>query len=153
MVMRYLIGIVISLFCLVLPAYAGNGLVNVKSAHGVKATVDRLEATVKVKGMNVFNRIDHAAGAAKGGKKLRPSILLIFGNPAVGTLLMQCSQTVGIDLPLKALIWEDGKGTVWLSYNDPKYLANRHAIEGCDEVLKKVEAVLNALAHKAATPK
>ena len=150
--MRYLIGIVISLFCFVPSVSAENGLVNVKSAHGVKDTADRLEAGVKEKGMNVFNRIDHAAGAAKVGEKLRPMELLIFGSPVVGTKLIKCSQTTGIDLPLKALIWEDGKGTVWLTYTDPKYLENRHAITGCGEVLKKVEAMLGTLAQAAAAP-
>jgi uncharacterized protein (DUF302 family) len=152
MVMRYVIGIVVSLFYLVSLASAGNGLVNVRSAHGVKATADRLEAGVKDKGMTVFNRIDHAAGAATVGQKLRPMELLIFGKPAVGTKLIQCSQTMGIDLPLKALIWEDGKGTVWLSYSDPKFLSKRHAIKGCDEVVKKIENVLKSLAGSAVSP-
>jgi len=150
--MRYVIGIVFSLFCFVPSASAENGLVNVKSAHGVKATTDRLEAAVKEKGLNVFMRIDHAAGAATVGEKIRPMELLIFGSPAVGTKLIQCGQTMGIDLPLKALIWEDDKGTVWLSYNDPKYLASHHAVTGCDEVVKKVEAVLSSLAQMAAAP-
>jgi uncharacterized protein (DUF302 family) len=152
MVMRYLSGIVILLFCFVPAVSAENGLVNVKSAHGVKATADRLEAGVKEKGMNVFNRIDHAAGAAKVGEKLRPMELMIFGSPAVGTKLIQCGGTIGIDLPLKALIWEDEKGTVWLSYNDPQYLASRHALTACGEVVKKVETVLNTLAQSAAAP-
>jgi uncharacterized protein (DUF302 family) len=79
--------------------------------------------------------------------------LLIFGSPAVGTKLIQCGQTIGIDLPLKALIWEDEKGTVWLSYNEPKYLASRHGIAGCEEVVKKIEAVLNSLAGSATSSK
>lgn len=102
--------------------------------------------------MTMFNRIDHAAGAATVGEKLRPMELLIFGNPAVGTKLIQCGETIGIDLPLKALIWEDGKGTAWLSCTDPKFLADRHTITGCDEVLKKIETVLNSLAGSATSP-
>jgi uncharacterized protein (DUF302 family) len=102
--------------------------------------------------MNVFNRIDHAAGAAKVGEKLRPMELLVFGSPAVGTKLIQCGPTIGIDLPLKALIWEDDKGAVWLSYNDPGYLATRHASTGCDEIVKKIEAVLSGLAKTAVAP-
>jgi uncharacterized protein (DUF302 family) len=149
MVMRQVTGISVALFCFVSLASAENGLVSVKSAFGVKATSDRLEAAVKEKGMIVFNRIDHAAGAAKVGEQLRPMELLIFGSPAVGTKFILCSGTMGIDLPLKALMWEDEKGTVWLSYNDPKYLASRHAVTGCDEVVKKVEAVLNSLAQTA----
>jgi len=150
--MRYLMGVAISLLLFVSVASAESGLVNVKSAHGVKVTTDRLEAGVKEKGMNVFSRIDHAAGAAKVGEKLRPMELLIFGSPAVGTKLIQCGRTIGIDLPLKALIWEDEKGTVWLSYNEPKYLASRHAIAGCDEVVKKIEMVLGGLAQTSTAP-
>ena len=92
--------------------------------------------------MTVFIRINHGEGAEKVGKRLRPTELIIFGNPKVGTPLMQCGQSVAIDLPRKALIWEDEAGQVWLSYNDPKYLARRHGIKGCDEVIKKIEDAL-----------
>ena len=108
------------------PAFAVDGLVTLKSAHGAKDTMDRLESAVKQKGLNVFARIDRAAGAAKLGKKLRATELLIFGNPQGGTPFMECAQTVGIDLPLKALVWQDESGQVWLGYNDPAYLAARH---------------------------
>jgi uncharacterized protein (DUF302 family) len=113
------------------PALGADGLVSVKSAHGAKETMDRLESAVKEKGLNVFARIDHAAGAAKVGKKLRATELLIFGNPQGGTPFMECSQTVGIDLPLKALVWQDAAGQVWLGYNDPAYLAQRHGVAQC----------------------
>ncbi|QEY60271.1 DUF302 domain-containing protein [Pseudomonas sp. C27(2019)] len=101
--------------------------------------MDRQEDIVKQEGLNVFARIDHAAGAAKIGKTLRPTELLIFGNPQGGTPFMECAQSVGIDLPLKALIWEDPAGQVWISYNDPEYLAKRHAVPACSVVpnLKK----------------
>ncbi len=111
--------------------------------------MDRLEKTLLEKGMTVFIRINHAEGAKKVGKKLRPTELLIFGNPKVGTPLMQCSQSVAIDLPQKALIWEDESGQVWLSYNDPKYLVNRHSIKECDEIIKKIEKALENFARTA----
>ncbi len=129
---------------------ANNGLVTIKSTRTVEATADRLESILKKKGMTVFIRINHTEGARKVGKKLRPTELVIFGNPKVGTPLMQCSQTAGIDLPQKALIWEDGTGQVWLSYNSPDYVAKRHHIEGCDKVLKKVGNALRNFS-KAAT--
>jgi uncharacterized protein (DUF302 family) len=81
--------------------------------------------------LTVFARIDHAAGAAKIGKRLRPTELLIFGNPQGGTPFMECAQTVGIDLPLKALTWEDSAGQAWVGYNDPQYLAKRHEVPTC----------------------
>ena len=131
------------------PAIAHEGLVNVKSVHAVSVTADRLENVLKNKGMTVFARIDHAAGAQKVGKTLRPTELVIFGNPKVGTPLMQCSQSIAIDLPQKALIWEDANGQVWLSYNDPQYLAKRHNTRGCDQVLEKVSGALGKFANKA----
>ncbi len=126
------------------PAFAVDGLVTLKSAHGAKDTMDRLESAVKQKGLNVFARIDHAAGAAKLGEKLRATELLIFGNPQGGTPFMGCAQTVGIDLPLKALVWQDESGQVWLGYNDPAYLAARHGVAQCPAAagLKKALAGL-----------
>ncbi|MEO6408408.1 MAG: DUF302 domain-containing protein [Burkholderiaceae bacterium] len=109
-------------------------MVDLKSPHSAKSTMDRLEETVKQRGLNVFARIDHAAGAAKIGKTLRPTELLIFGNPQGGTPLMECAQSVGIDLPLKALVWEDAAGQVWLSYNDPAFIAKRHGASSCPAV-------------------
>jgi len=102
--------------------------------------------------MRVFIRINHTDGAKKVGKKLRPTEVIIFGNPKVGTPLMQCSQSVAIDLPQKALIWKDEKGQVWLSYNDPKYLAKRHGIKECIEAIKKIENALRNFANAATTP-
>ena len=131
------------------PAFATEGMISIKSAHTVAVTADRLEKILTSKGMTVFKRIDHAAGAQKVGKTLRPTELVIFGNPKVGTPLMLCSQSVAIDLPQKALIWQDEAGQVWFSYNDPAYLALRHNIQGCDEVLKKVAGALGKFAAKA----
>jgi uncharacterized protein (DUF302 family) len=100
-------------------AWGAEGLIAVKSPHGPKDTMDRLETLLKQKGLTIFARIDHAAGAARIGQTLRPTEVLIFGNPQGGTPFMQCTQTVGIDLPLKALVWQDASGQVWLGYNDP----------------------------------
>ncbi|MCP4875073.1 MAG: DUF302 domain-containing protein [Gammaproteobacteria bacterium] len=130
-------------------AFAGEGMISVKSAHPVAQTADRLENILNSKGMTVFTRINHAAGAAKVGKELAPTELVIFGNPKVGTPLMQCSHSIAIDLPQKALIWQDQSGQVWLSYNDPQFLALRHNTQGCDAVLKKVGMVLGNFAKKA----
>jgi uncharacterized protein (DUF302 family) len=131
-------------------AFAADGMVTVKSSHGVTATADKLESVLKEKGMTVMNRINHAGGADKAGLELRPTEVVIFGNPKVGTPLMQCAQSVAIDLPQKALVWEDSDGTVWLGYNDPDYLKQRHSIEGCDQVIEKVKGALAGFA-KAAT--
>ena len=141
----------IAIFFIVSTAVAGNGLISVKSSHDVKVTADRLENILNQKGMNVFIRINHAAGAAKAGKELRPTELIVFGNPKVGTPLMQCSQSVAIDLPQKALIWQDDKGLVWLTYNDPEYLSVRHGLKGCSEVIKKVQKALSNFARAATT--
>ena len=115
-------------------AAAADGLVAVKSSYSAKETMNRLEASVTQRGLTVFARIDHAAGAAKIGKTLRPTELLIFGNPQGGTPLMECEQTAGIDLPLKALAWEDAAAQVWVGYNDPAYLAQRHGAASCPAV-------------------
>ncbi len=128
---------------------AHEGLVSVNSVHSVSVTADRLENVLKNKGMTVFARINHAAGAEKVGITLRPTELVIFGNPKVGTPLMQCSQSIAIDLPQKALIWQDETGQVKLSYNNPQYLAKRHNTQGCDEVLNKVTNALSKFAAKA----
>ena len=130
-------------------AYADNGAVNVKSSHDVKTTTDRLENVLKSKGMKIFARIDHAKGAASVGNSLRPTELVIFGNPKIGSVLMGCAQSVGIDLPQKALVWQDENDVVWVSYNDPAYLANRHSVKGCDKVLNKVSGALGKFAAKA----
>ena len=123
-----------------------NGLITLKSNHDVSETINRLEAVLNKKGMTVFKRIDHSAGAEKAGIELRPTELLIFGNPKVGTPLMLCSQTAAIDLPQKVLAYEDEKGQTWLSYNDPAYMAKRHGIKNCEAPLQKVS---NALAKFA----
>jgi uncharacterized protein (DUF302 family) len=132
-------------------AVAAEGVISVESGYSVALTVDRLEGILKKKGMTVFARIDHTAGATKAGLKLRPTVVVLFGNPKVGTPLMHCGQTVAIDLPQKALVHEDDAGRVWLSYNDPKHLAQRHGAKGCEEVLQKIENALGAISAKATT--
>ena len=129
---------------------AENGLVTVQSAFGAKETVDRLVAVVKAKGMSVFARIDHAAGAAEVGLVLRPTELVIFGNAKGGTPLMEAKQTIGIDLPLKALVWQDAGGKVWLSYNEPEWLAQRHGETALKVVTDRLAGALAAVT-KAAT--
>jgi uncharacterized protein (DUF302 family) len=105
-----------------------HGLTTSPSAFSVRETIDRLERIVTSKGLHVFARIDHADGAARVGLALRPTELLLFGHPRGGTPLMQDQQTSGIDLPVKALAWEDAEGGVWLTYNDASWLARRHQL-------------------------
>jgi len=133
-------------------ACADNGIISIKSSHDVNITANRLENNLTAKGMTVFIRINHAEGAQKAGKTLRPTQVIIFGNPKIGTPLMQCGQSVAIDLPQKALIWEDEAGQVWLSYNDPTYLAKRHGIKECVDVIKKIETALGNFANAATMP-
>mgnify|MGYP000249894945 CR=1 FL=1 len=114
--------------CLAGPALAADGVIAVKSSYPAKDTMNRLEDQVKQRNLNVFARIDHAAGATKVGKTLRPTEVLIFGNPQGGTPFMECAQSVGIDLPLKALVWDDAAGQTWLSYNDPAYPLNGRVV-------------------------
>ena len=150
--MRYLLCTLMAMFFFASVTYADNGIISIKSSHDVKTTVDRLDNILREKGMTVFIRINHAEGAQKVGKKLRPTELVIFGNPKVGTPLMQCGQSVGIDLPQKALIWQDKAGQVWLSYNAPKYLASRHSIKECGEIIKKIQKALGNFARMATMP-
>jgi uncharacterized protein (DUF302 family) len=129
---------------------AADGLTTLSSSHGPKDTMNRLAAEITARGMTVFARIDHAAGAADAGLSLRPTELLIFGNAKGGTPLMQSDQTIGIDLPLKALVWQDASGRTWLSYNDPSWLAKRHGLGAeVDPAVKAMAAALNVIATKA----
>ena len=131
-------------------AMAADGLITIPSSFGPKETMDRLEADIKARGLTVFARVDHGAGAAEVGLPLRPTELLIFGNAKGGTPLMQADQATGIDLPLKALVWEDASGKTWLSYNEPSWLAKRHGL-GTDaaRTIDALAAALGALAKKA----
>jgi uncharacterized protein (DUF302 family) len=130
---------------------AADGLITIASSHGPKDTMDRLEAALKAKGLTIFARIDHAAGATDAGLPLRPTELLIFGNARGGTPLMQADQTVGIDLPVKVLVWQDASGETWLSYNDPAWIAMRHGLgNAADATVAALTGMLGA-ATKAAT--
>jgi uncharacterized protein (DUF302 family) len=130
---------------------AAEGLITIPSQFGPVETMNRLEAEVKGKGLTVFAHIDHAAGATAAGLGLNPTDLLIFGNATGGTPLMQAAQTIGIDLPLKILVWQDAGGQTWLSYNDPHWLARRHGVDAT--AVAAVNGLATALASlaKAAT--
>jgi uncharacterized protein (DUF302 family) len=128
-----------------------EGLTSIQSSFGPKELMDRLVAEISAKGMSVFGRIDHASGAAEVGLTLRPTELIIFGNARAGTPLMQSEQTIGIDLPLRALVWEDAAGKTWLSYNEPSWIARRHGVRNAEQV-NKMGAVLSTIARKAANP-
>jgi uncharacterized protein (DUF302 family) len=130
---------------------AAQGLTTIRSSFGPQDTMSRFETAVKAKGMTVFARIDHAAGAAAVGLPLRPTEVLIFGNAKAGTPLMQSVQTIGIDLPLKALVWQDASGDTWLSYNDPDWLAQRHGLGAETEPAVKIMTSALAAVAKAAT--
>ncbi|SRR6266496_2987707 len=127
-----------------------QGLTSIRSSFDPKETIDRLEAEIRAQGMTVFARIDHAAGAAEVGLTLPPTELIIFGNARGGTPLMQSVQTVGIDLPLKALVWEDTAGTTWLSYNEPGWIVQRHSVANAEQVVSKMAAALSEMSRKAA---
>jgi uncharacterized protein (DUF302 family) len=131
---------------------AVDGLTTIRSSHGPKDTVERLEAEVKARRLTIFARIDHAAGAAAAGLSLPPTEVLIFGNAKGGTPPMQSVQTIGIDLPLKALVWQDASGVTLLSYNDPAWLAKRHGVSGAAEAaVGNLSAALRAIAQAATT--
>ena len=148
--MKKLIFIVLLLVSVVFPVAAADGVVNVQSAFNVQETADRMKSILKEKGMTIFNRVKHSEGANNVGLQLRDTELIIFGNPKVGSPLMQCQQSVAIDLPQKVLIWEDDASIVWISYNNPRYLETRHNISGCEEVLSKIEKVLAGIAKSVA---
>lgn len=130
-----------------------DGLITIPSSHGPEATMNKVEAEVRARGMTVFAHIDHAAAAAAVGLSLRPTDLLIFGNAIAGTPLMEAVQTIGIDLPLKALVWQDELGTTWLSYNDPMWLAQRHGLgKSTTATIKAMSGAFQAMASKATGP-
>jgi uncharacterized protein (DUF302 family) len=126
-----------------------EGLVVLACPRAPKEAMDLLAASVARHGMTVFARIDHAAAAKDAGMTLLPTEVLIFGNPKGGTPLMQAAQTLGIDLPLKALVWQDGTGKTWIGYNDPRWLARRHAVTGYEPILDAMTKALQAVAGEA----
>lgn len=129
---------------------ASKGVITMRSANDVKTTVKQFKKVLKEKKMTLFKVIDHAKGAKGVGLKLRPTTTIVFGNPKVGTIFMQCNQTAAIDFPLKLLVSEDSKGQVWVSYNDPEYLARRHGVTGCKKVRKKMAGAQKMFAKAAA---
>ncbi len=147
--MKYIItGIMI--FLVSASVFGIEGMASIKSDYSVNKTADRFIKILEDKGLTFFNRINHQKNAETAGLVLRPTELIIFGNPKIGTPLMHCAQSVVIDLPQKVLIYKDDTGKVWISYNEPQYLKARHNIVGCDKVFKKISHVLAKLSQQAA---
>ena len=140
-----------ALFMLMPASWASevDGLVVKKSPYNAKKTLNRLEKLLRSKGITIVKRWSHTRGGKKAGIPLRPTELLIFGNPKLGTHFFTSKQTAGIDLPMKALAWKDENGQVWLAYNDPAYIAKRHGIEDRDDIVKKMSNALNNLTNAA----
>ena len=134
-----------------LSAQAADGMIEMKSAHSAADTATRLVAAIETRKLNLFARIDHAAGAKKIDKMLRPTEVFIFGNPMGGTPLMECAQSIGIDLPLKMLIWQTAEGNVMVGYNDPAWLAKRHGT-ACEPAVGNISKALNGIAAAVAAP-
>lgn len=141
--------LLLALFWVACHVVAQDGIIKKKSANSVGATLDKLESVVAQKGFKILARIDHAAGAAKSGHDLLPTELLIFGNPAVGTQLMLSKRGVALDLPMKVLAWEEADGSVWISFNEPQFLVDRHQIEDKAAVVSKMTKALNAFTDLA----
>lgn len=129
---------------------AADGMLSIESQYNVKTTADRLETILNEKGMTVFNRIKHSDSAEKIGIQLNNTELIIFGNPKAGSPLMKCQQTIAIDLPQKALVWEDKNNKAWISYNDIRYLEKRHDVKTCKKVISKIAKILVNITTSAA---
>jgi uncharacterized protein (DUF302 family) len=127
-----------------------DGMVRVRSVRTIGQTVSALDSALAARKLTVFARVDHAANARDVGLELRPTVVHIFGNPQIGTRLMQCTQTSAIDLPLRMLVWQDENGAVWVGYEDLSRLAVRHEIPGCQEPLDRMKAGMAAVAAGAA---
>jgi uncharacterized protein (DUF302 family) len=129
---------------------SGDGLVQIRSNATAAATVARVEPALAARGLRLFATVDHAANARAVNLELRPNTVFIFGNPAVGSRVMQCAATAGIDLPLKLLVWEEKDGSVWVGYNDPDWLARRHEVGECGGVLTGMKRAMATLAAEIA---
>lgn len=125
-------------------------LTKVKSQHAFEKTVEKLQTILSEKGLKIFATIDHAKGAESVSMELRPTTLILFGNPAIGTKLMQCDQRSGIELPMKYLVWEDEDGNVWIGYSEPTLLQTKYILEGCDATIAKMSGALSKFAGMAA---
>lgn len=147
--MRVLITAMFIIILAFSPALAADGMVTKPSAFSVAETIDRLEKAARELDLVIVARVDHAAAAAKVGLELRPTVLLIFGNPKGGTPLMQSAPSIGLDLPLKALAWQDAAGRTWLAYNNPEWLAQRHGVAGRAELVKGMSNALDQLTEAA----
>ncbi len=145
---KYLISILLLCAFSLSVAEANENYTSIKSPYPIAKTLDRLEKILKSKGIRVFARIDHGAGARKVGKLLHPSQLLIFGNPRMGSPLMNEAPMMGLELPMKALVWEDDRGQIWLSYLNPSVLQQRHGLNN-KKIIKKMTEALNVVTHKA----
>lgn len=132
-----------------LSASATDSTISIESRYSAKETADRFVSIIKNKGLTLFARIDHQKNAEGVDLKLRTTEVIIFGNPKIGTPLMQCSQEAAIDLPQKVLIRKGADNKTWITYNNPEYIKNRHKIQGCDQVINKISKVLRALARAA----
>lgn len=141
--------LLVTLLVIAMPSFAHDHLITIESQYSVTETADRFEKIIKDKGLTFFARIDHAKNASGVDLQLNPTQLIIFGNPKVGTLLMQCQATVAIDLPQKALVWQDDDGKVWFAYNNPEHLKELHSMQGCDAVIEKISGLLAGLAVAA----
>lgn len=147
--MKRILFITVLIFSILSSTFSAEGMLTMKSNLNVKETSSKFGSLVTAKGMKLFSTISHSDQASAVDMELRPTVLIIFGNPKVGTLLMRCGQSIAIDLPLKALIWEDEDGQVWLSYNDMEYLKQRHKIKECDETIAKIAGTLAGIAAQA----
>ncbi|MBL0121741.1 MAG: DUF302 domain-containing protein [Betaproteobacteria bacterium] len=144
--------VAVSIFCAIANgANAADGLIELKSAHSATETGTRLAAAIEARKLTLFARIDHAAGAKKIDKTLRPTEVFIFGNPNGGTPLMECAQSMGIDLPLKMLVWQAADGSVMLGYNDPAWLAKRHGT-ACEQPVGNISKALDGIAKSVVAP-
>jgi uncharacterized protein (DUF302 family) len=132
-------------------ACATNSTISIESQYSAKETADRFVSIINNKGLTLFARIDHQKNAAQVNLKIRATEVIIFGNPKIGTPLMQCSQEVAIDLPQKVLIRKGANNKTWITYNNPEYIKNRHNIEGCDQVINEISKALDALSKAAAS--
>ncbi|MGI9383717.1 MAG: DUF302 domain-containing protein [Methyloligellaceae bacterium] len=147
--MRILLAGLALFFAFATAALADGHIVVKQSNHSVAKTLDRFTKILTSKGATVFARVDHAAGAKKVGQEMKPTQLLIFGNPKLGTPLMQAERKIGLDLPMKALAWEDDAGKVWLAYGAPADLKKRYGVSGRDKVFMKMTGVLDKLTSAA----
>lgn len=130
-------------------AVHAEGLVKIESQHSVKETANRLASAIEQRGIKIAARVDHAAGAKAAGLELAPSELLVFGNPKLGTPLMQTNPEAGVDLPMKIITWQDGAGKVWIGFTDPADIKSRHGIKGHDEIFATMRKALDGLARAA----